>query len=909
MKRDAMIRLLGYEASAGSGKTFKLVVRYLSLLFSGVPSEKILALTFTNKAAGEMKERIIATLLELEQDKRASELGEIALTLGVERGVILSQRATVIERLFASELKIMTIDKFFASILRKFSLYEGLQPTFEIEAYANKNAVMEEFLTRVERAKKRSTLIELALLIEQRFADIVGWLELLYLKQTEIVWPTMPNDEIFALQESILVVGRTMQGRIEACAEASDKAKSGIAFESIEALFAKSWLERDTLNYVTFKKCYSPELDEDFVQLKALLGRYYRAKEGYFLAGLASLVQLFTQSVLSIAKSNATLTFDDVTYLLYRLLHERIERDFIYFRLDAKIEHMLIDEFQDTSVMQFAMLEPLIEEIVSGSGVAESKSFFYVGDVKQSIYRFRGGNKALFHAVESHFGVKLLHLDTNYRSCKTIVDFVNSTFTGKIERYRDQKSTREGGYVSVIEEENLIARLVAEVQNLLALNIPAHTIAVLTWQNAEGLAVEEALLALGVQVVTETSSKLIAHPTVKALIALVRYTYFQESIYWATFKALTQNPIAQPLAIDARYMPLSQLLYTLMQSYAIDASDPNIIRFLEVAHQYEDIEAFLYGIDNQSEALATLDTMGIRVMTVHKSKGLEFEHLFVLDRLGSSKADTSLLLFDYEGTKLRGLYMRQKGREHVDSAYANAKASNVRMQREDDMNAMYVAFTRAKTSLHILAKPKGSMFAPLELTPQTLGDLESDAKAVAIAPSIKPPHYEAHAYGRQAKESPKNSPESPDYEAIEYGLAMHYALEMMGDFSLASLPRALFAMQNRFSLAPKIYESIERRLGMLLTHAPFLALVDARTLKEQPIVIDSKLFYMDCVALHETRSIIIDYKSSRAGHVHHVAQVAHYARGLQKTTTLPVEAYICYILEEGVEIVAVEQGF
>lgn len=114
---------------------------------------------------------------------------------------------------------------------------------------------------------------------------------------------------------------------------------------------------------------------------------------------------------------DSELSFSDVTYLVYEILKLLgDDSEFLYFRLDAQIEHILLDEFQDTSILQYEILKPLIDEITSGEGIFENGSFFFVGDVKQSIYRFRGGVSALFQSVAEENSTHVEKLLTNYRS-------------------------------------------------------------------------------------------------------------------------------------------------------------------------------------------------------------------------------------------------------------------------------------------------------------------------------------------------------------------------------------------------------------------------------------------------------------------------------------------------------------
>ena len=160
---------LAYEASAGSGKTFMLVVRYLSLLFRGADADKILALTFTNKAALEMQERIVLTLEELPS---RGELDEILKVTGFTKEYILSNRKKILSDFLNANTKIMTIDKFFAQILRKFSLYASLMPDFSLFNSQHEIKLLSRFLKEVSVAGKEDRLISLAIESKKRINDI-----------------------------------------------------------------------------------------------------------------------------------------------------------------------------------------------------------------------------------------------------------------------------------------------------------------------------------------------------------------------------------------------------------------------------------------------------------------------------------------------------------------------------------------------------------------------------------------------------------------------------------------------------------------------------------------------------------------------------------------------------------------
>ncbi|MDP3291900.1 MAG: UvrD-helicase domain-containing protein, partial [Sulfuricurvum sp.] len=174
---------LAYEASAGSGKTFNLVVRYLSLLFMGENPSSIVALTFTNKAANEMLERIILTLEEL---PTRSELSHIARLSGIDEATILQERPKVLSRFLRSDIQISTIDKFFGRILRKFALNAGLMPTFKTVQNHHESALLERFLNEVEVSRSSEALVHLSLLSDKRLSDLFALLSSLYSKYKEL---------------------------------------------------------------------------------------------------------------------------------------------------------------------------------------------------------------------------------------------------------------------------------------------------------------------------------------------------------------------------------------------------------------------------------------------------------------------------------------------------------------------------------------------------------------------------------------------------------------------------------------------------------------------------------------------------------------------------------------------------
>ena len=894
-------------ASAGSGKTFSLVVRYLSLLFMGENPDEIVALTFTNKAANEMQERIIETLTHLQT---RDELAAIAALSGMSETEVLQRRKAVLQRLLAADTKVMTIDSFFAKILRKFALHAGIMPNFGTFESQHALKVMARFLRLCEIEGAEPTLVAMAQISAKRVSDIFALLDELYAKAPQLKHLRFEAGEMGRHEARIL----ELHAVLTACFAGkplSERGRTALEAEDIEALFAKTWIVKPSLEYWDFKKHYEPQMDGLLSELQASIRAYMRAKEQTFFAHLFELLELYKSAKLTVAKEDNELSFDDITALVHYLLKERIDRDFLYFRLDSRISHLLLDEFQDTSVLQFEILQPLIEEMISGSGVRERHSFFLVGDVKQSIYRFRGGTKELFGAVTEGYGLTVDSLRTNWRSSASVVTFVNAVFRERIRSYEDQltKPGAREGYVEVAEDEAVLERMALTVQRLTALGAKPGDIAVLTATNKDGAAVQETLEALGIDVVTETTSKLISQRRVRAAIEYLKYCYFGEPVYARNVCALADiAPQTLPRTATALHAPV-EAVKRFTEQYGLFDGDLNIVRFIEVLGRFDDLEAFLFEYDRIDAKAVSQENDGVRVLTVHKSKGLEYPYVIVLDRLGRKRADTAPIIYAYDGTRLENLFLRQKNRGEFDPAYAEALAREAALAEDDALHALYVAFTRARENLYVIRKPKESVFDLIDLHPGVTGT-ETVLPVETVRNDLKEGlPYMPLKLGRQNEVVQTEAGEDirEDPFAVTFGLALHYALEMMAGFDAVSLDRAMIATANRFGalLDGEVLASVKSRIAMLLEHTPFLRLTEGERSKEQPLMYEGELRYLDLLVRHADRWIVIDYKSARRAESAHRKQVGFYVGAVEAIADIPVEGYLCYLLEEGIELVKI----
>ncbi|MDD3475646.1 MAG: RecB-like helicase [Sulfurimonas sp.] len=902
-----LINNLAYEASAGSGKTFMLVVRYLSLLFLGAKPSRVLALTFTNKAASEMQERIIATLEELEH---RGELAEIMRVTELSREYLLENRQRVLDEFLNSHTKIMTIDSFFTKILRKFSLYASLMPDFSTFSSQHELKLLSRFLKEVSVANQKETLISLSLSSNKRLSDIFELLDEFYIKFSELKHIEFKKQSVEPFEEEALSYMSELKKIVTSSPNASTTAIKSVEAEDFEELSAKAWLERESLDYRTFAKCFTPVMDELLFKIKDAIKNQNRSREQNFFYSLKGLVDTYIKSKKALYMDDSELSFSDVTYLVYEILKLLgDDSEFLYFRLDAQIEHILLDEFQDTSILQYEILKPLIDEITSGEGIFKNGSFFFVGDVKQSIYRFRGGVSALFESVAEENSTHVEKLLTNYRSQREVVSFVNSVFIKRIKNYTPQLFREEAneGYVEVIQNDEVLEEVVAQVKNLLKLGADIDEIAILCATNRDGSSVKEVLEAENIEVVTETTTKLINQNSVKAILEYLKYHYFGENIYAHNFFALISQEFRVLPKVDFNRVTLLHVVKGAIKEFNLFSDSFNLLRFLDAISRYSDVEALLFEYERMDVSAAASELRGVRVLTVHKSKGLEYEHVIVMDRLTKTPPSRDAIIYEYDGLTLENVYLRIKGRDSVDEKYATALLKEKALQIEDSLNAHYVAFTRARENLIVILKSKDSIFDILDLRVQKNGTLKCAHKEKNMKVEFKPLEYQELYYGTQSDILELEKEQEEDFVSINFGIAMHYMLEMLGEFKVKNIAHAKDSMINKYGALLEVseIEDIQRRVEMLLENSEFISIIDGICHKEKALRYKNSLRYIDLLVESEDSYNIADYKSSNLYMHEHVKQVRSYVKAVEEITKKSAQGYIIYLLENEIKILKI----
>ncbi len=901
---------LALEASAGSGKTFALSIRYVSLLFLGAKPESILTLTFTNKASTEMSERISSLLKNL--PNKDIELKEISKLTNLSEDKLLLKQPKIYKEFLSSNLNISTIDKFNTQILRSFSLYLSLMPDFQIGQVVSEHEELKTFIKEIKKHGLYHDVIEFSVYEQKRLKDIFGYLNILKQKQNELDGLSIEEYDISTLKPKILKTFYDLKEIFLSCSTLSESAKKSLEIKELEDLLSKTWLEKDSLEeYRYFKKCFTPRADELFLELKNHLKEYLRAKESFYKKKYFEIFEIYKEVKKKINLKTNTLAFDDVTNFVYELLRGgKIESEFLYFRLDSRIDHILIDEFQDTSITQFKILEPLIEEINSGTGVKEFKSFFYVGDTKQSIYRFRGGVKELFYYVRELYDVTMDKLYTNYRSSKNVVEFVNQVFQNKIKGYTPQLvNSKDEGYVKVVEKEEILDMIVEEVGFLLENGVSEDDIAILTYANDDAFVIEEVLLKEypTLNITTTTTQKLINTQTVRAVLEFLKYLYFDEKLYLSNFLALIGEELEKE--VDRKQFNINKELHLLIKDivnyFDIFSYDENILKLIEISADFKDIDEFVFGCEDIEEVSPLKKQTGVKILTIHKSKGLEFPHLIVADRFKKKPANTSHFIFDYDGVKLQELYLRSSKREYLDDGYKEALERQKLYEKDDELNTLYVALTRAKNSLILCQKEKNSSLKLLGLSCIERGKV-IPSSTVKKEKSFDEFDYESIKTGFQDKKN-KTEEEQQDINAINFGLALHYMLESMADFTDKSLEEAFWSMKNRFEIKLQKDQSIiiKNRVQNLIQNQPFLDLVSGTFYKETALSFEGEIKQVDLLVEKDDKYIVIDYKSSDFVQTKHIKQVSHYKKALTAILDKKVEGYVCYIRDSEVEILKV----
>ncbi|WRD56095.1 RecB-like helicase [Helicobacter pylori] len=926
---DTKRQCMALKASAGSGKTFALSVRFLALLFKGANPSEILTLTFTKKATAEMKERILDYLkilqkenLEDEKEKEKSQniLKELEEKYRLDPSFVQNSAQKIYQRFLNAEIRISTIDAFFQSILRKFCWFVGLSANFEVneDTKAHQQQLNESFLSTLnnEQLEELSVFIAQCLSYDSYTSgSILEWLR--FLKNKLYLFDPNKKEPAFD-EEGFLEKLRSLNQQIQSVETASDTAKAAIKCDDFRGFLNSSltWLEKKS-EYRYFKKFKDeiPILESECEEIENDLKRYYEAKESALFKKFPKFIQLYDKATSKIQ----ALDFDAIKDKVHALLngYEEMPAEFFYFRLDSRIAHILIDEFQDTSLNDYKILAPFIDEIKAGIGQAKwHRSVFFVGDVKQSIYGFRGSFSSLFESVSKDFYHD--NLEFNHRSSPLIINYVNTIFKKAYQNsptaYLEQKYPKasgnkhaKDGYVKVSlvadERELLLEQILQEAKNLLEHRIDPKDITLLCATNDDALEIKNYLQEnlSEIRPSTESSAKLSQFVESKIIKNALEYALAEEP-YKPFYKhsvlklaGYLHDDVIALAGFNPKKESVAGFVWKVMEWFELYGECAQIC--LELAVGCEDANEFLEKLE--AKEIASFKIEGTQIMTIHKSKGMQFPYVIVCERLGKPKTNNSnQFLEEYSGTELTRLYYRMKNREVVDKDYARALDKEEATKDHEETNVYYVAFTRAELGLVVVAKDKKGMREKLDLAPLEEG------KIVPVISSQKEPSIPSvvikpHAYGEQVQEieeEPSDYEKNNDQEAINFGIALHKGLEYQYAYNIPK-KSVLEYLNYHHGFYGLDYQALEESLELFENDAKIQALFKNLALKgEVAFLFEGVVSRIDVLLWDKGQNLyVLDYKSSQNYQQSHKAQVSHYAAFLQtQAPHFKIQAGIIY---------------
>ena len=1019
-----------YRSSAGSGKTFALTKAYLKLvLLDTTRYHQVLAITFTNDAKDEMKNRILEELTLLAEGDDSTMRKAILKDFKEEKvvnieDVITSRAQTVLNSLLHdySRFNVSTIDHFFSQLIRHLAKELNLNLGYELD---------------IDNQRALSESVDL--LFAQADKKLLGWLKEFSLSQLDDDkgWDVRKNIASLGkklFQESYLDIEETLSNnadKLEAFIKLLRNTKKKFKESIIE--FGKKGIEaahkhhlqagdfsrgmpytqmskmaKDEHSYAdppsaTFmnalsldtwhtKKCekidvianarnsgmkeahqgivdmYEGADYEDFIEAQAIL-RYIHSYG--VLASLSEKLQEYRSS-------HNLILISDTAFILNKVIKEA-EIPFIYEKIGTKYRYILIDEFQDTSFYQWKSLLPFFHNAVSDGG-----QLFIVGDVKQSIYSWRGGDmKLLLHQVEKDINVSpqnIRKLDTNYRSSKNVISFNNSFFrlapkhlaaAHKLDEYMpdfdkaymdvEQQITKSiEGFVKVeffaseddIKWQDKAEKAVlTEIRNADNDGFALNDILILTRKTDEASRIARFLLDNGINALSEEALLVTSSYKVQLLISTLKYlknnndllaiaefNHFYEKVFRKEKVEITIVPEYLNLLNNLQARPVYEIVEEIIIKLEIhDAGDIYLqqlidICFLQTKKGNATIALFmnwwLEELANNNSKELTISLPGgekaIKVMTIHKAKGLEYP-IVMMPYADSAMSPMTNGIFwgnplpeEYKtwGSLPLG-FVKNLANTKFKEVYFDEYFKN----SLESLNLLYVAFTRAVERLYLFSNTKSkdtssggliaSVFNSSDFKFSSNFDNENqifilgepNAKESKKSKNVlksRPLKASNSALSDKLAINQGNSRLFLSYNSekstkVKEGIALHKAMSLIED--IQSIPLVLKRLESEQIISPSMAVSLNEKISLLFDKIPQLKdwfSGGYEVLNERKILTQGEVFIPDRVMIKEEKAIIIDYKREKKDPKHH-KQIKNYGDLLQKMGYRPIAMYLIYI--------------
>jgi len=1082
-----MSQLKVYRASAGSGKTYTLTKEYISLLFKKPENyRQILAVTFTNKATAEMRSRILATLHNLAT--QTSDTPEHMLDL--QREFKLSekqvrQKSQLLLGLLLhdfSRFSISTIDSFFQKVTRAFAREMGLPLGFRLEMETNHimQQAIDQLILEMDAPQHKAIKNWLIDFARERMEFDNKWnisQEIQKISKEIFKEKYQANAKSLTNQISDKKYLGTYKSALQEIVSNIDREIKSIGQKGLELIkrfnldltndfagksrtkvkiFEKFTLLKDHLELSKFetllegpdkwKRKDNPiekntAIDTAYHEgLHNLLLRaaeiittkskdYYTAKLILKELNALGLIHDVYEKMMQLSRDQNIFMISGTNHLLTRIIDNN-ETPFIYEKTGTRYAHYMMDEFQDTSTLQYLNFVPLVNESLSSNNYA-----LMVGDVKQAIYRWRNSDwNLLAEAVEKdyeRFGVNLKTLDTNWRSSKNVIHFNNEFFKLAAKTLQQQfnsmipeqinnkqeliamqskissayfdveqkcspKADLEGGqiqiqFIEATTKDNFInvaiPRSVERIAYLIENGYSLSDICVLVRDNKEGVEITNALLSglyhpsgLNLPVISNESLILSKSEAIKLIIEQLRYIQNPENELSEAFirmhllkQEINNNDTNNiDLSIpfhnsqkEAKWLGYHQTLMTyrekpvynlvesivdLLPQYLKNSHYVYIQSFMSLCLNFinqetADLNQFLDYWDNKGckTSLSIPDNQeAIRVMTIHKSKGLEFKAVvipFANWNLNKLRQDELLWLKPKtEPFNALALVPISGIKNMAKSHFAEDYLNEVLHQFVDNLNVTYVAFTRAIESLNIIGciskKEKPSNFKQVgdllylfasNSSNETWDDenllYNIDNRVITdskISKKEETFRKEIEIESKPFKHIPlgnnralihmesENFFNSNTDKQINHGNIMHQLFEHI--IEAKDIDRAIAKLRFEGKIEGTEIKDIKNTILSWLKHPGVTKWFDGSYIvKTEADILSSKIKRPDRVMIKNDEVVVVDYKFGQQKHPSHHTQVRNYMHLLKNMNFKKVSGFLWYAEKNDV-IKVNEQG-
>lgn len=818
------------RASAGTGKTYRLSLEFINLLLKyRVSFDEILVITFTKKATAEIRERIFDQLKEIVSESKAG-LNLIRNIQKLNSNLKFDQEEmTFLQNVYQnmltnkSSVRISTIDSFvntiFSGIIAPYHNItefridnkintEILPEIYEFILLNDKLKIYQKIFLKAKRRNLETFNKFITNIIENRWifefidlADFDEEMSIIHAEQAEKKYKlnlktflSVLQDEIINYSKPVAITDLLQKNFSESISAVLDSLHNN-NFASIlyDNLTNESYLDGNyklllDKNIWNGSRLRNPDLKDIFAEVQSNLANYLYYEKALdeqwkiiFLA--ADILQKYDE----IKFRDRIFTHSDISYYTFRYLYDPqlsiVDQgnvlNLFYEQLSYNTRFVLIDEFQDTSILQWSIFQPMLKEISSGIGQKDYGRVIVVGDEKQAIYGWRGGERKLLTQFETILNepVKYHSLEKSYRSKPILINWLNRLFgSDHLNIVPEWNYTKidcdkaEGGFVQLdllntnvnnekLEKSEIYHEFIRDVlsPNLQQDKINPADTAILMRKNDELKIMASVLDEVGISYTFEISGSLFTHPAVKLLLFVLNFLVYEDIIELIKFlrsdlilmhpidlkevikiyhnsKNLTEflhncnlHPCFSILQkLRNQHDSLLNLIKEILENFGVskifgsEIDLKNLQKLLEVAAEFErsnheyskDMPGFLQYCRALSEKeeysqIGQSVSDSIKLMTIHKSKGLQFETVFAVSNVtGRSGSNNSGLNMYYEFAENFRSLQDFAFTFNYDKVLKKSQKKDLidyvdKRDAGDELNNIYVALTRAKNNLFL----------------------------------------------------------------------------------------------------------------------------------------------------------------------------------------------------------------